>query len=438
MSDGNVVKRIFEATTANQAARRFFMGLSILTACVAVVVVMFLTRNQTDPIPRTEKAWPVSVIDIEPKSLSPLLTVFGKVESSQVANIKTSISARVAEVVTPEGEWVDKGDILIRLDESELELAVQIAAAENQRQQAQLESVKTDQQLADNLTRHYQELSDISQAKLQRHLDLFSRKMISDSLLDEVRQQASERYITLARHLARVKDFPNVIAGQQAGIQEAEARLKQTRLDMAQARIEAPFMGRVIKTLVAPGDRTLPGTSLIRVADYSGLEVRATLPASVAAGLRLILRQGERVTATGVLDDKEMTFHLDRLSGDVKLGQTGIDSFFQTDMNEIIDIGRVISLIVTLPAEQDVVPIPVQSLYENNRVYRVEDSRLVAIPVQQVGDYKDEYGNYRILVRSPELKYRDRLITTQLPRAITGLLVDTIDPAAFETADARR
>ena len=101
-----------------------------------------------------------------------------------------------------------------------------------------------------------------------------------------------------------------------------------------------------------------------------------------------------------------------------------------------LDIGRVVSLTVTLPAEQDVVALPVQSIYEGNRVYRVEDDRLVGLDVTQVGEYVDSEKNYRILVRSPAIKQGDRLITTQLPRAISGLLVEPIDASKFDEAIA--
>lgn len=66
--------------------------------------------------------------------------------------------------------------------------------------------------------------------------------------------------------------------------------------------------------------------------------------------------------------------------------------------------------------------LPVQSIYENDRIYEVRENRR-AIAIERVGEYQTESGEYRILVRSHELNAGQKIITTQLPKAISGLLV---------------
>lgn len=410
------------------------LGITILSLSVVLAILIVVTGPEAEPQMRTEKAWPVSVLVAEPEEKEPILIAFGKVESRQLANLKTSITAPVAEVITPEGTWVDSGDLLVRLDDREMKLALTVAAAEYKKRVAQLQSAKTDFELARNITRHHQELKDIAEAKLKRHLGLYEKKMVSDAILDEARRAVSERSITLERHFADLKIFPNVIEQHEAAVAEGEALLERAELDLKQALIVAPFSGRVIATYIAPGDRVLPGKAIIQVADYDGLEVRATIPASVGYTLRQKFEQGEKVVATGALDGRRIEFALSRLSGNVKDGQSGLDAFFKTEADESLDIGRVINLNITLPPEQNVVALPVQSVYENNRIYKVLDNRLLGIDVNQVGDYIDVHGNYQVLVRSSEIAAGDKLITTQLPRAITGLLVDPIDGFEIEEA----
>jgi hypothetical protein len=88
-----------------------------------------------------------------------------------------------------------------------------------------------------------------------------------------------------------------------------------------------------------------------------------------------------------------------------------------------------------MPAQPNVVALPIHSLYENNKIYRVEDNRLVGIDVEEVGDFVDAENNFRVLIRSAQLQAGDRIITTQLPRAITGLLVQPLSTMQLETAD---
>ena len=98
-----------------------------------------------------------------------------------------------------------------------------------------------------------------------------------------------------------------------------------------------------------------------------------------------------------------------------------------------------LELAITLPEEEAVIALPVQSLYENDRIYAIRDLaegsdselngaqheyRLEAITVERVGEAQAEDGQHRILVRSPEISAGQKIITTQLPRAISGLLVE--------------
>jgi len=435
MSKFNYWSQFKQVLQTREKLRHVVVNSSILSGFLLISFLLIMTTEARQPEPRLEKSWPVSVTSIQPGSTSPTLILYGKVESSQVANLKTSVSARVTEVLTPEGSWVTKGQVLVQLDAEELQLTVVMAMAEYQRQKAKLRSVQTDRDLANNLTPHHIELNEISQSKLKRHQDLLHNGMISDALLDTVKEQASERAIRLQQHRARVADFPNIIAQQQAMVAEAKARLDKARMDVAQTSVTAPFNGRVIQTMVAPGDRTVPGTTIIQVANHDGLEVRTSIPGRIGQTLRSQLQAGLAVRASGFLDDQAISLYLDRLSGDVKPGQSGLDAFFRSESGQVLDIGRVVNLQVQMPAQPNVVALPIQSLYENNKVYRVEDDRLIGIDVEEVGDYVDAENRFRVLVRSAELQAGDRIITTQLPRAITGLLVQPLSSTELETAD---
>jgi hypothetical protein len=133
------------------------------------------------------------------------------------------------------------------------------------------------------------------------------------------------------------------------------------------------------------------------------------------------------VLASAEVDGRPFKFELDRLSADVKPGQSGIDVFFRNERNEALDIGRVVSLTIRLPQEEDVIPMPVHALYENQTLFKVEENRLEAISYEPAGDYLDADGKFGILVRSAQMNAGDTIMVSQLPRAITGLLVDPIE-----------
>jgi len=408
-----------------------FAGFLILTAAFFVAFVVMATAPSSEPSVVQEKSWPVSTKRLDYRSLSPLLVAYGKVESKQVAHLTTSIVAPVAEILTHEGEWVSKHDILIQLDSSELELSLIVAQADYDQQSAAHASTINDFALAQELTEHYVNLKKVADAKLQRHMNLYSSNMISNSIVDEVQQQASEQAILVAEHHSKIRNFPNKLKIQNAMLAEKKAILDRAKLDLAQTSIRAPFDGRVIRTMVSAGDRVLPGVQLISVAEHEGIEVRAAISSKVGKQLRQKIREGVVITALSIVDDVEIQLKLARLSGDVKSGQSGVDAFFTPTYGENLDMGRVVSLSITLPSENAVAALPIQAIYGSNRVYRVTENRLEAVQVAQVGDYVDETGQLRVLVRSENLHQDDVVVTTQLSRATSGLLVNIIGEENF-------
>lgn len=405
---------------------RKFTGLMLLALSLFLGFIMIATGPSAEPLEKTERAWPITVITAAPTDLPPTLLTFGKVESKQVASLNTNISAPVSEVLVREGDWVEEDELLIQVDANEGELNLNVAQANYDRNSALLASVRTEFELANSLSAQYQQLNEIAESKLSRAVDLNSRNMISDAQLDEARQEASQTSIALQQHMAQVADFPNKIAQQQASVAESGAYLQRAKLDLQQTQIRAPFAGRVISSNVSKGDRVIAGATLIRIADYSGLEVRTSVPTEVGYLLSHAMRNEQLVQAKATLDDRDLVFVLDRLSADIKPGQSGIDVFFRSDAGEALDIGRVVNLSVNLPVEENVISMPVHALYENQTIYRIKEQRLEAINYERVGDYLGNDDEFSILIRSSEIKAGDQLLGSQLSRAITGLLVEPI------------
>lgn len=403
-----------------------FAGLVVLALSLFLSFIMVITGPSAEPLEKTERSWPVTVIVAAPTNLPPTLLTFGKVESKQVANLNTNISSPVSEVLAREGDWVEEGELLIQLDAKEGQLTLDVAQANYDRNSAILASVRTDFELAKDLTANYQQLHEIAESKQNRALDLHRKDMISDAQLDTARQEASESSITMQQHLARVADFPNKIAQQQASVAESAAYVQRATLDLEQTQIRAPFSGRVVSSNVSKGDRVIAGATLITIADYDGLEVRASVPTEVGFLLGQAMRNQQQVQASASINGSKILFVLDRLSADIKPGQGGIDVFFRSNTGESLDIGLVVSLAVDLPIEEDVISMPVHALYENQTIYRIEEQRLEAVSYETVGDYIAADNEFRILIRSPQIKAGDQLLGSQLSRAMTGLLVDPI------------
>jgi len=410
--------------------KRFMAGSAILLTAILASFSIFATAPAPVIQETLEKAWPVSTLQVVPEELAPVFNTFGRVESNNIAELRTDVIAEVAAIYVREGQWVEEGELLLELRKDELQLRVNEKAADLAQQKAQLDSVNTEYRLLKDTSEHFESVWQLSQKKLKRQEELVEKRMISQAMLDDAVQAASQATIAYQIHVRTLADFPSRVAQQQARVDRAEAQWSQSLINLDKTEVRAPFGGPVLEVKVAVGDHSALSTPLVVMADDGEFVIRAPVPNIYAQRFRTYISNDLPIASHAEIGGKIVKLELERLASDVKTGQSGLDAFFRVQTFEralLPEIGRIINMTVTLPTEFDVVALPVQSIYENDRIYQVRDDRLQAITVSRVGDYETKDGEYRVLVRSSSLEAGQQIITTQLPRAISGLLVAPIE-----------
>ncbi|MEE4383015.1 MAG: HlyD family efflux transporter periplasmic adaptor subunit [Pseudomonadales bacterium] len=409
-------------------ARRATLAAAILAAGVLGAGTLVATAPRPEARPPEERAWHVSVATVRPGREAPRLAVHGRVEAATATDLAARVAAPVAEVLVREGDRVRAGDVLLRLDDADAALVLARREADVREARAALASVRSELALAERLARERGSVAALADEKLERYRRLFEQRMVARTLLDEVEREGRLAHIAHEEERARVDDGPHRVARQEAILARAEAEAAQARLDVARTGVRAPFDGPVVAVHVGRGDQVDVGTPLLRLVDDASVEVRAPVPADQAARIRRHLAAGGRLVAEGRLGERRLELPLTRLAGNQRDGRTVIDAFFALP-DAAPEPGRVLELQLALPPEDDVVALPVTAVYENDRLYRVTEGRLEAVPAEIVGEV-EEGAAYRLLVRAPALRRGDRVVTTQLPRAMTGLRVAPVGDEA--------
>ena len=137
---------------------RLLLPLFILGVAVLVLVLLIKTKPDARPIKKQEKSWTVSAIVAKPVSISPTVTLYGRVDSLWNSSLTSAVAAEVLSVEVIEGSSVQQGDLLLVLDDSDARLdmlqkeadikeARAKLAAQKIRHQADLENLPREQQL---------------------------------------------------------------------------------------------------------------------------------------------------------------------------------------------------------------------------------------------------------------------------------------------------
>ena len=403
-------------------------------AVVMVTLMLLLVFKFTQPQPpvklQEEKAWLVQTQQLVAGAKSPQLELYGRVESPYTATITSSITADIKSLDVKEGQHVTKGQQLILLDDIDVQLELEdklsnvaeleaLIQSENNRYKNDLVSLKLEKSLV-----------TLAEKKLAREEKTSKTNLTSQSSFDSQKQALQNQKLALNARKLNVTDHPARLAQLEARLSRNRALAMQAQHDLQRATVVAPFDGIILNIMVSPGERVRPGEVLLETYATEQVELRAQLPQKFIAIIKQSLANEIPLPAKVQTDIAERVVFLSRISGLIADGGHGVDALFVINSEAVdeltideLTIGETLEMILVLPPVENAFSLPVSSIYGSNRIYRVEDERLVAVKVEKLGSqYIND--NQFVLVRSEKLKAGDEIITTQLPHAVSGLKVE--------------
>ncbi len=408
-----------------QHNKRWLLPLVILAAAVAIFVILKMTKPTAPARPAKEKVWTVRVLPAEPARYAPQLSLYGRIESPSSSTLSSSINAFVEKRLVAEGENVTAGQLLVQLDNRDASLLLAQKQADVDRITALIAAEKVSYQANIKALKIEQELVNLTQRTLDRYQDLSQRNLASQTQLDDARRTKQQQALSLNSRQQAIDDHPNQQAQLHAQLNQAIALRDSAALDLERSQIRAPFTGRIADISVAAGERVRSGDTLLTLYNTRSLEVRAQIPSRYLPQLHQQLNNGQLISATAWLDGQTLDLTLERFAAAVTSGSAGVDALFRINADSYRgEPGRSISLDLTMPIQDNLLALPPQAIFGTDRIYTVEDNRLQANKITRVGDMRDNEGKAKVLVRSDQLQAGDLILATQLPNAITGLLVE--------------
>ncbi len=225
---------------------------------------------------------------------------------SQVNNLQ------IKSILVDEGDFVNQGQVLIRLDDAVLQAERRQAQAVVQQAQARLAELKAGAR-REELARAKESINIVrseileaqadlrlAQVKLERNRQLQVEGAISRDRLDELVNEALVKKTSLERSKAKLREAQQqllelqkgprreVIAQAQASLAEALARVKLIETRLKETIIIAPVNGKVAKRNARVGDVTSAGNNqeLFTIIQDGKLELEVRVPESELRNIR--------------------------------------------------------------------------------------------------------------------------------------------------------
>ncbi len=398
---------------------------------ILVAIAGFIGLKQSKPekvvIDKPEKIWRVNTVAVNIQQISPEITLYGRVETPRNAVLKSALVADVLSTDVLEGSEVQAGQLLMTLDDTDMQLLVAQRQADLAEIEALMESENQRFKRDKSLLEQQKELLQLADNVVTRSKKLEQSRLASQATLDDAQANKQRQLVTLKGLNFDIAEHPARFAQLKARSQRAQALLKQAEVDLERTKITAPFSGRISQLSVSIGDRVRAGDTLISLYDLDNLEVRAQIPGRYINQVLSMMNQQQVLEAKADLDQQQLMFKLERLSGEVKVDSGGIDGLFSISGNQYaISLGTFIELKLKLSQQNDVVALPFNALYGLDHVYRLKDGYLQSVNIERIGESTNDSGQKQLLLRSQDLQQGDQIVSTQLPNAITGLRVEAL------------
>jgi HlyD family secretion protein len=236
----------------------------LLIALGAVVVVgggaamALSSKDEAGQLVRTEA--------VARRDLVSTVTASGKIEPKRRVEISADISGRVVQVAVEEGQWVNQGDLLLRLDPTQLQAAVRRAEATVAQSQARAAQARAQQLKAESDLRRNEMLAR-------------TNELISAADVEQSRTQAA----------VAVQEAN----GARFAVNQAQAALSEARDQLSKTTIRAPMSGRVTRLNIEQGETAVvgtmnnPGSLLLTIADLSVMEAKVQVDETDIPGLNV-------------------------------------------------------------------------------------------------------------------------------------------------------
>jgi len=246
--------------------KRIILGMTILAAILGLLYYFFIGEGKKD---------------------DNFIKVSGNIEATEV-NVGFKIAGRIVSLTVQEGDWVDKGKVLSRLDDEDLNQRLELARATLRSSHARLDKLlagSRPEELREAEAGLQQAQYDLEnkQAHYGRMKSLFERGVVPREILDNAEtgykiaraalQKATEHY-QLVKEGPRKEDIEDA----KAQVEQARASLKLTETQLSYTVLYSPISGIVLVKSGEMGEVVNPGTSILTLADIEKVWLKAYIP----------------------------------------------------------------------------------------------------------------------------------------------------------------
>ena len=411
------------------------LGLFSYAILLLIGAIQERASREGPEVVAQERVFAVNLVPAVAGRHTPVLHSFGEINARRTLELRVAVGGRVVALAPQfeDGGEVSQGMVLVQIDPSDMQAALDRATADLADAQAEIRDADRSLDIAREEQAAAEEQSRLREQSFARQNDLAARGVGTAATVEEAEiAAAAARSAVLARRQG--------LAQAEARVDRAATRLARAEIALAEARrdhddttIEAPFAGTLNETAVVEGGLIAANERLADLVDPSDLEVAFRV--STAQYARLLHSDGTllpvpvRVMLDANATDLIANGTLSRVDAAAGEGQSGRVLFARLDQPVGFRPGDFVTVLVEEPPIEEAISLPASALGADGRVLVLgEGNRLEELPVELLR----RQGN-SILVQGTGLDGRE-VVRQRTPMLGAGFAVRPLRPEASDAS----
>jgi RND family efflux transporter MFP subunit len=312
-----------------------------ILACISAVFYLFAVQTPDGHAQKGPPATPVKVARVAEVQIAPQVQLIGTAQPKLTSIVASDIEGLVEKFDVSEGDFVKKGAVLARLEDSLLKIELKGAKANKADTEAQLRRARTD---------------------LERSSKLLATETIADKQYTD--------------DLAEVQSL-------EAQVDRLEAEIQHKQDSISKKVILAPFSGFVVKEHTEVGQWVEKGGPIVTLADLSIMEILVEVPERYVP--KLFLGGSTQVTVDA-LNPERFT---GKIAAIIPVGDSASRSFpvkvaVENSDNQIKG-GMLCRISLAIGKPKSVLAVPkdaVVNMGQSHMIYVVQEGVAKPLPVQ--------------------------------------------------------
>ena len=318
---------------------------------------------------RKEAPLPVKVINVEKGKLPLRLRVSATADVWEKAVLKSEVRGNIQKIHASVGDFVRKGQLLLKMDDRELKLELEKAKTAKLKALSDfLVKEDTNMTISQELSPEKKRELEAIKEKYLKSLDLYSKGKLKEAEFETI----SDEY---EKSMVFSGELREEIRKAQEGLSNATLTVKQKDLDIKRTFIRAPFDGIIADISVSAGEKINQGQDLLKIVNLDSLYLRGYALESEIRHLSVGTQVRVRFDS---FPDKFFFGTLKAISPEIDPDKKTITIFIDIDnkKRQILP-GMHAEIDIEYKVFEDVVKVPIKAVVsrqERTLVFKVEDN----------------------------------------------------------------